>query len=128
MREWRPDETFGDRVRTARARKHLTLREAAERIGRSASFLSDIEHDRRLPSEDVLHDLADLLDLDADDLMASSGRLPTDVADYLRTTPDAARLFRTLSSRGVDSAGVKQLIDQAQHLGESEPDATHRKR
>jgi transcriptional regulator with XRE-family HTH domain len=128
MQQWRPDETFGDRVRTARARKRLTLREAADRIGRSASFLSDIEHDRRLPSEDVLRHLAELLELDADDLMASSGRLPTDVADYLRTTPDAARLFRTLSSRGVDSVGVKQLIDQAKELGEPEPDAGHRKR
>jgi len=128
MREWRPDETFGDRVRTARARKHLTLRQAAERVGRSASFLSDIEHGRRLPSEDVLHDLAQLLDLDPDDLMASSGRLPTDVANYLRTTPDAARLFRTLSSRGVDSAGVKLLIDQAEQFGEPELNATHRRR
>ena len=128
MQEWRPDETFGDRVRTARARKRLTLRDAAGRIGRSASFLSDIEHDRRFPSEDVLRDLAQLLELDSDDLMASSGRLPTDVAEYLKTTPDAARLFRTLSSRGVGSAGVKQLIDQAQRLGVPEPDATHRKR
>jgi transcriptional regulator with XRE-family HTH domain len=128
MQEWRPDETFGDRVRTARARKRLTLREAAEKIGRSASFLSDIEHDRRLPSEDVLQDLAQLLDLDPDDLMASSGRLPTDVAEYLRTTPDAARLFRTLSSRSVGADGVKQLIDQAQQLGGPEGDATHRKR
>jgi transcriptional regulator with XRE-family HTH domain len=128
MQEWRPDETFGDRVRTARARKHLTLRDAAEQIGRSASFLSDIEHGRRMPSEDVLQDLAQLLELDPDDLMASSGRLPTEVAEYLKTTPDAARLFRTLSSRGVDSAGVKQLIDQATLLGESGPDATNRKR
>ena len=128
MQEWRPDETFGDRVRTARARKHLTLRVAAERIGRSASFLSDIEHGRRFPSEDVLQDLAQLLELDPDDLMASSGRLPTDVAEYLKTTPDAARLFRTLSSRGVDSAGVKRLINQAQQLGETNPDATRRKR
>jgi len=128
MQEWRPDETFGDRVRTARARKHLTLRDAAEQIGRSASFLSDIEHGRRMPSEDVLQDLARLLDLDPDDLMASSGRLPTEVAEYLKTTPDAARLFRTLSSRGVDSAGVKRLIDQATLLGESGPDATNRKR
>ena len=128
MQEWRPDETFGDRVRTARARKHLTLRDAAEKIGRSASFLSDIEHDRRLPSEDVLQDLAQLLDLDPDDLMASSGRLPTVVAEYLKTTPDAARLFRTLSSRGVGPAGVKQLIDQATQLGEPRVDATHRTR
>jgi transcriptional regulator with XRE-family HTH domain len=128
MHQWRPDETFGDRVRTARARKHLTLRDAAERIGRSASFLSDIEHDRRFPSEDVLNDLAQLLELDPDDLMASSGRLPTEVAEYLKTTPDAARLFRTLSSRAVDSAGVKQLIDQAQQLGDPVPDAGHRKR
>lgn len=127
MKDWRPEETLGDRVRTARARKRLTLRDAAEQIGRSPSFLSDIEHNRRFPSEDVARDLAKLLELDPDDLMAASGRLPTDVAAYLKTMPDAARLFRTLSTRGVDSAGVKALIDQAEHLGEPATDASHRR-
>jgi transcriptional regulator with XRE-family HTH domain len=123
MREWQADETLGDRIRTGRARKRLTLRQAADAVKRSPSFLSDVENGRRAPSEDVLVDLAALLDLDLDDLMAVAGKLPTDVSEYLRNTPEAGRLFRTLSSRRVDSDGVRKLIEQAGSLGTAEADA-----
>src|SRR5450759_1276306 len=110
MREWQSDETLGDRIRTGRARKRLTLRQAADAVKRSPSFLSDVENGRRAPSEDLLVDLA-----------AAAGRLPTDVSDYLRNTPEAGRLFRTLSSRRVDTDGVRKLIEQAGSLGTPEP-------
>ena len=71
----------------------------------------------------MLVDLAALLDLDLDDLMAVAGKLPTDVSEYLRSTPEAGRLFRTLSSRRVDKDGVRKLIEQAGSLGTAEADA-----
>lgn len=123
MREWQSGETLGDRIRTGRARKRLTLRLAADAVKRSPSFLSDVENGRRAPSEDLLADLAALLELDLDDLMAAAGKLPTDVSDYLRSTPEAGRLFRTLSSRRVDTDGLRKLIEQAGSLGTAEPDA-----
>lgn len=117
MREWAPGETFGDRIRVGRARKDLTLRQAAERIGRSPSYLSDIEHGRRTASEEVARQLASLLDLDVDDLLASAGRLPEEVADYLRATPEVTRLFRVLEENGASTSDVRALIDRARTLG-----------
>jgi HTH-type transcriptional regulator, competence development regulator len=126
--EWRPDETLGDRIRIGRARKHLTLRQLAEAIHRSASFLSDIENGRRLPSDEVLKELATELDLDEDDLLAAAGRVAPEVSDYLRSNPEAARLFRALSTNRVGAQGVRRLIEQAGALPPAEDDARHRQR
>ncbi len=97
MKEWQPDETIGDRLRVGRARKRLTLRQTATAIGRTASYLSDIENGRRTPSEDVVVALARVLELDVDDLMAAAGRIGEDADHYLRQNPEAGILFRRLS-------------------------------
>jgi transcriptional regulator with XRE-family HTH domain len=43
--------TLGQQVRSAREAAGLSLREFARRAGLTPSYLSDIEHDRRRPSE-----------------------------------------------------------------------------
>lgn len=105
-------QTLGDQVRVARAVKRLTLRKLASQIGRTPSYLSDIENNRRVPSEDVLTELSETLDLDFDELMAASGRLGEEAHRYLRRTPEAGLLFRRLSERNVSGAAIDQLIRQ----------------
>lgn len=43
---------LGERIREARTRKGLSLREVARKVKISAAFLSDIELGRRAPSEE----------------------------------------------------------------------------
>lgn len=92
------------------------MRKAAAAIGRAPSYLSDIENGRRVPSEDVIRDLAELLDLDPGDLLAVAGRLGEDVNEYLRNNPEAGILFRRLTEHQVDRDGIRRLINQVPNL------------
>lgn len=93
------NKTLGDEIRSARLQKGLGLRELARSIDLTPSYLSDIENDRRVPSEEVLKTLAGALDLDFDRLMGLAGRFGDEAERLLRRTPASGVLFRRLSQR-----------------------------
>ena len=70
---------LGDIINSAQLEKGMGLRALARELGIAASYLSDIENDRRVPSEAVLRDMARLLELDFDLLMQQAGlaRMPS---------------------------------------------------
>ena len=83
--------TFGEAITRARKEKKLsqkqvaagTLKEDGQAI--SAQYLNDIEHDRRNPpSEYIVGQLANTLDLDLDYLLFLAGRFPADVLEMSR--------------------------------------------
>jgi transcriptional regulator with XRE-family HTH domain len=78
--------TFGELVAQARKRKLLSQKELAGRIRKengdaiSAQYLNDIERGRRNPpSEYLIRQLADQLELDSEYLCLVAGALPQDV-------------------------------------------------
>ena len=82
---------FGEAITRARKDKRLsqkqvaagTLKEDGKAI--SAQYLNDIEHDRRNPpSEYIVRQLANALDLDLDYLLFLAGRFPADVLEMSR--------------------------------------------
>ncbi len=118
MRRPRPPETLGDYVRDARQRANLRLRELAEELGITPSYLSDIENDRRVPSQEVLEGIARRLHLDLDELLARAGRLDPDTERYLRRSPAAVRLFRRIAEQGLGEADLEELQQQVERLGQ----------
>ena len=83
--------TFGEAITRARKEKKLsqkqvaagTLKEDGQAI--SAQYLNDIEHDRRNPpSEYIVRQLANTLDLDLDYLLFLAGRFSADVLEMSR--------------------------------------------
>src|SRR5437868_625568 len=89
--------SLGEVLRDARAGADLSLRELAKKLSITASYISDIENDRRVPSEEVLQQLAATLKLEFDNLMALAGRVGDDAERYLRNHPTAGVLFRKIS-------------------------------
>jgi len=65
---------FGEKIRTVRERRGLTLREVADRAGVSESLVSQIERNRVSPALDTLLSLSDALDLDLEYLFADYRR------------------------------------------------------
>ncbi|SRR6266568_1487377 len=106
------NKSLGDVVRAARVVKGLGLRELARRLNKTPSYLSDIENDRRVPAEDMLRDLARLLELDFDDLMARAGRLGDDALRYLTKTPAAGVLMRKLSAANAPTELLEKLTKE----------------
>ena len=83
--------TFGEAITRARKDKRLSQKQVAagtlKEDGRaiSAQYLNDIEHDRRNPpSEHIVRQLANALDLDLDYLLFLAGRFPADVLEMPR--------------------------------------------
>ena len=50
--------SLGGTIRKLRLKVHITLRELARRVDVSPAHLSDIEHGRRMPSDDLLRRIA----------------------------------------------------------------------
>jgi transcriptional regulator with XRE-family HTH domain len=98
----------------------MTLRALAVATGKTASYLSDIENDRRIPSEEVLRAIAATLELDPDELLAAAGRLGEGAGRYLRRTPQAGVLFRRLSERNVAPDVITRILKETPELRDRE--------
>ena len=79
--------------------------------------MSDIEYDRRVPSEDVLSQLAQGLNLELDHLMALAGRVGDTAERYLKRHPAAGVLFRRISDRQLPEDDLKKLLLAVDKLG-----------
>lgn len=60
--------SIGTKLKEARKKKGFSLKTLSSKIGKSTSFLSDIEHDRSKPSIETLKNLCDVLNLSLDSL------------------------------------------------------------
>ncbi len=92
--------TFGQAIRTARVSLGYSQRELAALVEIDFTYLSKLESDRSdyLPQEYVIQQLAHYLDLDRDELMCLTGRLPERYQDFLKQNykvmPGLFRLLR----------------------------------
>lgn len=94
-----PIPTAGaNQLRDHRKALALSLEALAQDVGVTATHLSCIERNQRLPSEDLLIALADRLKLhltETDELFFAFGRVPPDVNKWASKHPDlVARLVR----------------------------------
>jgi transcriptional regulator with XRE-family HTH domain len=110
------NKSLGEVIHDARVALDWSLRDLAKRLDKTPSYLSDIENDRRVPAEGMLVDLAKLLKLDFNDLMARGGRFGDDAVRYMMRTPAAGVLFRKLAERNAAPDAVEKLIKEADRL------------
>jgi transcriptional regulator with XRE-family HTH domain len=108
-------KSLGDLIREART-PIGSLRDFAKKLEITPSYLSDIENDRRIPAEEVLRRIAELLKLDFDDLMAKAGRFGEDADRYMRKHPTAGVLFRKLSESATPEDDLAKLLRKAEEL------------
>ncbi|WP_419210335.1 helix-turn-helix domain-containing protein [Providencia manganoxydans] len=77
-------------LKEKRAEMGLSLRQVADRLGISESFLSQIENCKRRPSLELLCELTKLLDCNLDEVSLSLGILPRWIETVLRMHPSLA--------------------------------------
>ena len=110
----RGKEKFGAFIRREREGKGIGLREMAKMIGVSPTYLSMVERDAMMPpAEDKVKAIANIINCDADDLLARAGRLATDISDIIKRRPvELAALLR--NTKGLSVAEIVQLARQAE--------------
>ena len=89
-------KTLGKKIRQEREKKGDSLRKFAEKLEISAAFLVDIEKDRRLPTEELLQKIADLLDIPVSTFDEFSPGIPKPVKDWLEKHPRLSKVLDVL--------------------------------
>lgn len=130
LRTLRPvtEESLGRTIRRIRLEASYGLREFAVLIGISAAYQSDIEHDRRVPTEDVLRKTADLLgrrvSITYQALRDISPRIDTDLRDLLQQTPEVNQLLRQVKQTGRPAGEVIRQLQEHLRKTQDESEGT----
>ncbi len=97
---------FGDRVRQLRHEKGWTLRDLASQVDVGFTYLSRIENERLnygdYPSDALIHRLADVLEVDEDELIVLAKRVPELIRMRVLQRPDAFSAFATCDDKTLD--------------------------
>ena len=111
-------KSFGALVRREREAKEIGLREMAKKIGVSPTYLSKVERDEFPPPvEDKVRKIAEIIDRDADELLALAGRVASDLTDIIRQRPrEMADFLR--AAKGLTADDLARLARQAQKAKE----------
>ncbi len=106
---------LGQEIRRLRVRAGITLRGLAAKLQVSPAHLSDLEHDRRRPSEKLLRKIAhELRDVGA--TFEALGELLTGIdaktREWAASTPGARVLFRKLLESGRDPKEIYRALEK----------------
>lgn len=86
-------EAAGQSLTNFRARAGYTLQEAAEAIGISASYLSEVENGVKNPGDEILRKLAEIYKIPEHILFEKFGRVPIGVIEELEKNESLRRLL-----------------------------------
>ena len=118
-------ETFGKKLRDLRVNSKIGLRELARLIDKSPGYLSDVEQSKvPPPSEDVILKIADVLQVDKNELLMAAKKMDPAISSYVIEKPEAAKFFRRAIEKDYDDDDwekLTQLADNAK-LGKSDKD------
>jgi transcriptional regulator with XRE-family HTH domain len=110
-------KTLGELIQEARGER-FKLRELARLLEISPTHLSDIENNRRAPSEELLVQLAKHLEIDVDKLLALDGRVSGETRRYIEKVPEAVSLFRKVSAHRLQPKELKEVEKTVERLAE----------
>jgi transcriptional regulator with XRE-family HTH domain len=108
---------FGNKIRQLRDAKKavnpkFSLRQFAEAVGISATYLSRIENgDFDPPAPDTIKRMAALLETDADELLALAGKFDPDLQKIIMEKPKMMADFLRKAS-GISEKELKKIIQK----------------
>jgi len=107
---------FGKRIRSLREEKKMvdpsfSLRKFAEKVGVSATFMRKLEDGEfDPPRAEKIIKMAELLGIDADELLALAGKTDPELDEIIRNEPKAmADLLRKARDSGLTAADLDRI-------------------
>lgn len=105
------DETFGRLIQRLRRERGLTQRQLATVLGLDFTYLSKVENNRgEPPGEETVRKLAEVLEADAEELLALAGKVPADLKARALKDVEFARFLRRLP--GASETEIRELNDR----------------
>lgn len=101
--------TFGEQLKDMRKENGETLKEVAAALNISPSYLSEIEHDRRTPSEDVLDAMSKHFEVPYVSLAAEARVIDTATERYMKRHPAVYRMLMTMAHFDLDDTKLGRL-------------------
>lgn len=112
----RPADTLGEEIGRLRAKAGYTLRKfATDYLSVSAAHLSDIEHNRRRPSKELIEKIAKHLKhvgATYEALDRLNSRLEPEIQRWVYDEPAARQLLRKVKESGQDPRDVLRKLEQ----------------
>jgi len=111
------ERTLGQEIRRLRMEAEITLRQFAINLDISATYQSDIEHDRRRPPDALLRKMAERLKhvgASFETLVARDTRLDPEVRAWADRTPGVRDMLRTVRDSGRDPRDILRGIERAE--------------
>ena len=107
-------KTFGKLIREIRIKNGFGQRELATKIGVAASYLNDIEKEKRsAPKQIIIKKISKLLKININilnDLAGiSKGNVAPDISEYMENNPRVASLIRTIKDNGLDEEQIEKI-------------------
>lgn len=104
-------KTLGQYIRELRDAPDISLREFAQMLGLSATFVSDIELGKRHPSDEVLAKMAKILGVSVTELKKHDTRPPVDeMKQIAASNPGYAFAFRQVIEKKVSPEELLKLV------------------
>ena len=108
------NKNFGSFIREIRISNDIGQRELAKKIGIAASYLNDIEKNKRsAPKINIIKKISSILKIDIDLLSDLAGKsknaLAPDIIDYIEKNPNVISLIRTAKNNNFGNLEINQL-------------------
>ena len=106
--------TFGGYIRELRIKNEIGQRELAQQVGIAASYLNDIEKNKRsAPKIEIIKKISLILKTDLDSLNDLAGKskksLAPDIIDYIEKNPNILSLIRSAKNNNLGIEEINQL-------------------
>jgi len=110
------DKTFGQKLQEMRRSAELSQRDLAEQVGVDFSYISKVENDRLPPpAADTIVKICGVLGAPADELLALTRKVPTNVMEML-TSPSARQFMRQAQEMNLTDQEWQTLVKRLKRL------------
>lgn len=117
------NEVFGKTLRELRRSAGVSQRELASRVGVDFSYISKVENGRiPPPAADTIVKICEVLGVDPDQLLAATGKMPTQIKEMLGGSSSALRFMREAHQMSLTDEEWIEMVEQMKKLrGEHDP-------
>ena len=114
MNKKKINERFGPFIRNLRIKSKFSQREFAQKIGIAASYLNDIEKEKRsAPKQIVIKKISSLLKTNINDLNDLAGlskkTVAPDISEYIEKNPQIISLLRSIQKNNLNNNQINDL-------------------